>query len=108
MSQLSDDPSVTSCESLTELAEQLESATHRCRERPDDPQLRREAWDLLDRVRMPACLARIDREHHPAWSARMLDLIVASNFTVGSLLRHRAERYGDKILFEVETARPRR
>ena len=67
-------------------------------------QAREAAWDLLDLVRRPVILRRIDAagEVDP-WAARILELIDASHLTMAALLRRRAEEYGAKTLFEIPT-----
>ena len=67
------------------------------------------AWDLLDLLRRPAVLRRIDAEGSvDAWADRMLMLVDASHLTMATLLRRRAEEYGGKVLFELGTPGPAR
>jgi long-subunit acyl-CoA synthetase (AMP-forming)/predicted GNAT superfamily acetyltransferase len=70
---------------------------------------RESAWDLLDLLRRPVVLRRIDAAGEvDAWATRMLQLIDASHLTMATLLRRRAEEYGTKVLFEIPTpGRPR-
>ncbi len=63
---------------------------------------REEAWELLDLIRRPACLGRIDAAGEvDAWADRILGLIDASNLTMATLLMRRAHEYGGKVLFEI-------
>jgi len=80
----------------------LERTAERLRAAGDLPQLelRRRAWRLLDLVRRPAVLRRIDPRERERWSRRLLAVVEASHLTVGPLFRQRAERYGAKPLFE--------
>lgn len=72
---------------------------------PDpDVESRRGAWDVLDVVRRSPVLQRIPEEDVPAWSARTLDLVERSHFTVGPMFRQRVETYGAKVLFEIPSA----
>lgn len=65
---------------------------------------REEAWDLLDLLRRPVVLRRIDAAGAvDAWADRIVKLIDASHLTMAILLRRRAEEYGAKILFEIPT-----
>jgi hypothetical protein len=65
---------------------------------------REPAWDLLDLLRRPVILRRIDAANDvEAWAARILRLIDASHLTMATLLRRRAEEYGAKVLFEIPT-----
>ena len=81
------------------LAGLMQGSAARLRER-EDTDGRRFAWELLDLVRRPELLTRIDPAQRNVWGDRILELIDASRFTVGPLFRHRAELYGSKILFE--------
>lgn len=65
---------------------------------------REACWDLLDALRRPAVLKRIDAAGQvDAWASRILALIDASQLTMPTLLRRRAEEYGAKVLFEIPT-----
>ena len=80
-------------ESLTELAVRIAK-------RP----AREEAWDLLDLLRRPAVLRRIDAAGEvDAWADRIVTLIDASHLTMATLLHRRAAEYGAKVLFEIPT-----
>jgi long-subunit acyl-CoA synthetase (AMP-forming)/GNAT superfamily N-acetyltransferase len=70
---------------------------------------RETGWDLLDLLRRPAVLRRIDAEGTvDAWAERILALIDASQLSMATMLRRRADEYGTKVLFEVPTpGRPR-
>ena len=66
---------------------------------------REPSWDLLDLLRRPAVLRRIDAAGDvDAWAERILGLIDASHLTMATLLARRAREYGGKILFEVPAA----
>lgn len=66
---------------------------------------REPAWDVLDLVRRPAVLRKIDAAGVvDAWAARILRLIDASHLTMATLLKRRAQEYGGKVLFEVPSA----
>jgi long-chain acyl-CoA synthetase len=66
---------------------------------------REAAWELLDDLRRPAVLRRIDAAGTvDAWAARILALVDASQLTMATLLARRAREYGGKVLFEVPTA----
>ena len=59
-------------------------------------------WELLDALRRPAALRRIDAAGQvDAWAERIVGLIDASQLTMATLLRRRAEEYGAKVLFEI-------
>jgi long-subunit acyl-CoA synthetase (AMP-forming) len=78
---------------LDELAELVDAATA--------GSSRAACWDLLDTLRRPAVLRRIDAEGSvDVWAGRILGLIDASQLTMATLLRRRAEEYGTKVLFE--------
>jgi long-subunit acyl-CoA synthetase (AMP-forming)/GNAT superfamily N-acetyltransferase len=62
---------------------------------------REAVWDVLDIVRRPPVLTRIDRADVDAWVERLLHAVERSNFTVGHLFRHRARTYTAKTLFEL-------
>ena len=65
---------------------------------------REEAWDLLDLLRRPAVLKRIDAEGTvEPWAERILQLIATSHLTMATLLQRRAREYGAKVLFEIPT-----
>jgi long-subunit acyl-CoA synthetase (AMP-forming)/GNAT superfamily N-acetyltransferase len=65
---------------------------------------REAAWDLLDLLRRPVVLRRIDAAGEvDAWADRILELIDVSHLTMATLLRRRAEEYGARILFEIPT-----
>jgi long-subunit acyl-CoA synthetase (AMP-forming)/GNAT superfamily N-acetyltransferase len=63
--------------------------------------LRRFAWVVLDLVRRPAVVRRVDRAAIGEWAGLFLRAIEVSHLTVGPLLRQRAARYGEKTLFEL-------
>jgi len=66
---------------------------------------REAAWDLLDLLRRPAVLRRIDAAGEvDAWAGRILSLIDMSHLTMATLLHRRAEEYGAKVLFEIPKA----
>ena len=69
----------------------------------DEASLRRSGWEVLDLVRRTAVLRRIEPERRESWSEKILDLVEASHLTMGPLFRHRAELYGSKPLFELQT-----
>jgi long-chain acyl-CoA synthetase len=80
-------------EALALLAERLATRTDR-----------EAAWDLLDLLRRPVILRRIDAAGEvDAWASRILALIDMSHLTMTTLLRRRAEEYGAKVLFEIPT-----
>ena len=65
---------------------------------------REPGWDLLDLLRRPAVLRRIDAaDEVGAWAGRILRVIDASHLTMATLLRRRADEYGAKVLFEIPT-----
>jgi len=66
-----------------------------------DPGARTLAGDVLDLVRHPAVVRRIEASDVDAWSKALLALIEASHLTLGPLFRQRAEAYGSKVLFDV-------
>ena len=79
---------------LDELAELVDQATA--------GSSRAACWDLLDTLRRPAVLRRIDAEGSvDVWAGRILGLIDASQLTMATLVRRRAEEYGAKVLFEI-------
>jgi long-chain acyl-CoA synthetase len=59
------------------------------------------AWDVLDLVRRPSVMRRVERTDVDAWAARILEAVNASQLTVGHLFRHRARTYAAKTLFEL-------
>jgi long-subunit acyl-CoA synthetase (AMP-forming)/GNAT superfamily N-acetyltransferase len=61
-----------------------------------------EIMELLDRMRRPALLKRIEPDQRNAWASRFLAGIEAAQLTVGGLFRQRVERYGSKVLFRFE------
>jgi len=71
---------------------------------PCDRACRVGAWDLLDILRRPSVLTRIERADRDAWAERILTLIDRSDFTVGPMFRQRAEFYGSKTLFVIPRA----
>ena len=73
-----------------------------------DDALRRAAWDLLDLVRRSSLLRRIGPDRRESWARAILDLVEASQFTMGPLFRHRAQLYGSKPLFELQAGSRRR
>jgi len=65
---------------------------------------REAAWDLLDVIRRPAVLRRVDAAGDvAAWADRILALVDASHLTMATVLRRRADEYGAKVLFEIPT-----
>jgi hypothetical protein len=92
------------------LGSMLERCTARLRQADSepDPEARRQLWDLLDLLRRPALLRRIDKSEVEGWATRFLTAIETSHLTVGALFRQRAEYYGSKTLFLVPQARGRR
>ena len=63
---------------------------------------REAAWDVLDEVRRPDALRRIDEAGAvDAWAATILDLVDRSDLTMATLFARRAREYGGKTLFEV-------
>src|SRR6516165_9025812 len=67
------------------------------------------AWDLLDLLRRPVVLRRIDAAGTvPAWTERIVALVDRSHLTMGQLFRRRAEEYGGKTLFEIPGPGPAR
>jgi long-subunit acyl-CoA synthetase (AMP-forming) len=97
-------PGVT--EPLERLAGLVEQATERLAGEPD-AEARREAWELLDLVRLPAVLRRIPPPEVEGWAERLLRLVEASHYTVGPLFRQRASQYGSRTLFQLERSGPR-
>lgn len=83
------------------VAAALERLTAAAAAEPGNLESRREVWDLLDVLRLPGFLRRIPRDEIEAWASRILAGVDASHFTAGPLFRHRAERYGSKVLFQV-------
>jgi len=60
------------------------------------------AWAWLDLVRRPPVLTRIAAARgEPEWMDRILRLVEASRFTVGTLLSRRVDHYGPHVLFRV-------
>ena len=59
----------------------------------------RTVLELLDLLRRPALLRRIEPGDRNAWADRSLVGIEATALTVGPLFRGRAEKYGSRILF---------
>ncbi len=90
------------------LAALLERSTRRLGPTGGDLAERRSAWDLLDLLRLPALLRRIEPGEREAWAGRIFDLAETSELTVGPLFRRRAELYGSKVLFELQVAGGRR
>ncbi len=78
-------------------------------EETQDLGAREAAWDLLDVVRRPAVLRRIDAAGEvDAWADRILALIDRSHLTMATVLDRRAREYGARVLFEIPTpGRPR-
>ena len=66
--------------------------------------LRGLTWDVLDLVRHPVVLRRIEGDSILEWSDRILAGVEASHFTVGPLFRHRVATYGPKRLFQLPAA----
>jgi len=66
-----------------------------------DCRRRENVLDLLDLVRLPAVLRRIERGEREAWAAAILRAVDAAHYTVGPLFRRRAEQYGPRVLFEL-------
>jgi long-subunit acyl-CoA synthetase (AMP-forming)/GNAT superfamily N-acetyltransferase len=64
------------------------------------PGARESCWTVLDLLRRPAVLRRIERDQVGAWSDRLLALVDASDLTVGPLFQRRVAQYGGKVLFE--------
>ena len=93
-------------ERIAGLAERTAARLDGASEPPDEGR-RQAAWDVLDLLRRPALLRRIEPDDRNAWADRMLALIDASHFTVGPLLRQRAELYGSRVLFELPAGRRR-
>jgi long-subunit acyl-CoA synthetase (AMP-forming) len=109
------------CETVSpdEILEQIDpvrlgSMLERCTTRAQqagaepDPAARKQLWDLLDLLRRPALLRRIDNSDVDGWATRFLTAIESSHLTVGALFRQRAEYYGSKTLFQVPQQRGRR
>ncbi|MCP3977741.1 MAG: GNAT family N-acetyltransferase [bacterium] len=97
------DALLEACE-LDALAGLLERTTARIADNqaPESERERREAvWRVLDLVRRPAVLRRIDGNARPAWTERILAGVDASHLTVGPLFRNRARLYGSKTLLRV-------
>ena len=64
--------------------------------------VREDAWDLLDLLRRPAVLRRIDAEGSvDPWADRITRLVDMSHLTIATLFRRRAQEYGGKVLFEI-------
>ena len=71
----------------------------------DDTAAREAAWDLLDGLRRPSVLRRIDAARAvDVWTDRILALIDGAHLTMATMLRRRAAEYGAKTLFEVPEA----
>ncbi len=87
---------------LGRLAALLERCTARVAagDTTDEP-YRRLVWDVLDFLRRPAVVQRVERSEVPVWADRFLAAVDASHLTVGHLFRHRARAYGSKVLFEL-------
>jgi len=66
------------------------------------PALKRALLDLLDLLRCPAFLTRVDPADRACWGRRFLAGIEASSLTVGSLFRQRAEKLGSRVLFRYD------
>ncbi len=87
------------------LADLLKRATDRLDAADGGPRSEQElVWDILDLVRRPAVLTRIDRAAVDAWAGRLLTAVERSQLTVGQLFQHRARTYTAKTLFELPGA----
>jgi long-subunit acyl-CoA synthetase (AMP-forming) len=90
--------------------ERLSKLPERCIERlrasgdPPNITLRALVWDVLDLIRRPEVLRRIEGTATEAWAQRILSGVEASHLTVGPLFRQRAATYGSKVLFELPDA----
>jgi long-subunit acyl-CoA synthetase (AMP-forming)/GNAT superfamily N-acetyltransferase len=87
------------------LADLLKRATGRLDASDGGPHGTQElVWDILDIVRRPSVLTRIDRGGIDAWADRLLRAVERSQFTVGRLFQHRSRTYTAKTLFELPEA----
>jgi long-subunit acyl-CoA synthetase (AMP-forming)/GNAT superfamily N-acetyltransferase len=90
--------------SLDQLAGLLERCVGRCESAGQLPafQPRALTWRVLDLVRHPAVLRRINDGGHVAdWADRILSAVEVSHLTVGPLFWQRAASYASKALFEL-------
>ncbi len=72
-------------------------------QQPDDG-TQQLTWELLDSIRRPAVLRRVQAAGTTAeWSDRILTAVDASHLTVGALFRQRTRATSARILFEVPT-----
>jgi len=58
-------------------------------------------WDVLDLIRRPIVLRRIESVRRDEWAARVLAAVDASDFTVGALFDQRVRSYGSRVLFQL-------
>ncbi len=70
---------------------------------PRGPSSRALTWDVLDFVRRPSVLRRIETDARQTWAERILRAVEASDFAVGPLFRQRVDAYGSQVLFEIPT-----
>jgi len=84
-------------ESIGRLLERSTAAAKDATEERD----REAVWAVLDLVRRSVFAERIAPGEVPAWSARILAAVEASNFTVGPLFRQRVDSYEAKTLFQI-------
>ena len=86
------------------LAELLGRATSRLRAGADDREARDLVWAVLDVVRRPSVLRRLEASEIEPWARLILDAVEASQYTVGALFRQRVQLYGSKVLFRLASA----
>ncbi len=89
---------------LDELATLFDRSVDRLHRNPDAVTLQRAVMDLLDLLRRPAFLKRIDAVDRNAWADRFLAGIEAAALTVGPLFRQRADKLGSRVLFRYQRA----
>jgi len=68
------------------------------------PALNRAVLDLLDLLRRPAFLTKIDPADRNLWADRFLAGIETTGLTVGPMFRQRAEKFGSRVLFRYNRA----
>ncbi len=93
---------------LDELAGLFDRAVARLQRAPEAATPKRTVMDLLDLLRRPAFLIRIDEADRNVWADRFLAGIESATLTVGPLFRQRADKLGSRVLFRYQrSGRPR-
>ncbi len=89
---------------VDELGDLFDRSLARLSNKTGTPALKRAVLDLLDLLRRPAFLTKIDSPGRNQWADRFLAGIEATGLTVGPLFRQRAEKLGSRVLFRYHSA----